>query len=140
MDKPLQYAPHIATMSIDQLKKGFRFRNVQSIIKELQHTSEKFRLSTLDKEPILDLGEISTIDKSKRNTTPLDLPRNLGDVVHMNILFGSNTSLNGVKYALFIVNKATRFKFIYPLKCLKNDILFAIQKFALEIKTFPKMH
>ena len=138
VDKPLQHAPHIATLSIDQLKKGFGFRNIQSIIKELQQTSSKFRLSTLDKEPILDLGEVATIDRSKRNTTLLDLPRNLGDVVHMDILFGSNTAINGIKYALFIVDKATRFKYIYPLKNLKVDILPAIQKFSIDIQTFPK--
>jgi len=138
VDKIIQHAPHIATMLIDQMQKGFGFRNVKSIIKEIQQTSNNFRLSTLDKEPILDLGEVSTIDKSKRNTNPLDLPKHLGDVVHMDIIFGSNTAINGIKYSLFIVNRATRFKFLYPLKSLKDDILPAIQQFALDINCFPK--
>jgi len=127
VDKIIQNAPHIATMSVDQMRKGFGFRNVSSIIKEIQETSNNFRMSTLDKEPILDLGDVSTIDRSKRNTSPLPL-----------IIFGSNTAINGVKYSLFIVDRATRFKFLYPLKNLKDDILPAIQQFAVDIQRFPK--
>ena len=138
VDKPIQNAPHVATMSVDQMRKGFGFRNVSSIIKEIQQTSTNFRVSTLDKEPILDLGDVTTIDKSKRNTSPLPLPKHLGDVVHMDIIFGSNTAINGVKYSLFIVDRATRFKFLYPLKSLKDDILQAIQQFAVDIQCFPK--
>jgi len=40
--------------------------------------------------------------------------------------------------SLFIVDRATRFKFLYPLKNLKEDILSSIQQFAIDIQRFPK--
>jgi len=64
VDKLIQHAPHVATMSIHQMRKGFGFRKIHSIIKEIQHTSNNLRISTLDREPILDLGEVSSIDRS----------------------------------------------------------------------------
>jgi len=63
-------------------------------------------LSTKDKELILDIGSVSTINKPK-NTTPLDVPPKLGGIVHMDILYGSGTSIVGYKYTLFIVDRAT---------------------------------
>jgi len=66
------------------------------------------------------------------------MPKDIGDAVHMDIIYGSNTAINGIKYPLFIVDRATRFKFLYPLKNLKEDILTSIQQFAFDIQRFPK--
>jgi len=140
VDKPITNATHQTVFSIDQLRKGFGFRGVQNIIKELQETSTNFRISTLDRETIVDLGEISTIDAPARNTNVTDLPTKLGDVVHMDIIFGSNTAIGGTKYALFLVDKATRHKFIYPLTSVKHDhILSALQQFEKDIGIAPKI-
>jgi len=58
----------------------------------------------------------------------------------MDIIFGSNTAINGCKYALFIVDKATRYKFIYPMRNPKEyHILTSIQKLTVDIQTFPKL-
>lgn len=140
VDKPPTNAPKTTIYSIDQIKKYFGFRSVQNIIQELKATSTNFAISTEDREKILDLGEISTIDKQKRNTNTTSLPHNLGDTVHMDIIFGANTAISGTKYSLFLVDKATRHKFIYPLQSTKQeDIITALQTFTAEINTIPKL-
>ena len=140
VDKPITNATHQSVFSIDQLRKGFGFRGVQNIIKELQETSTNFRISTMDRESIVDLGEISTIDAPRRNTKVTTLPQTLGDVIHMDIIFGSNTAIGGTKYALFLVDKATRNKFIYPLTSVKHaNIISALQQFQKDIGMAPKI-
>ena len=71
------------------------------------------------------------------DSTPLTLPQSFGDVVHCDILYGSNTSLKGYRYALFLIDKATRFKFIYGIKTL-TDILPTFKRFCADIGTVPK--
>jgi len=138
-DKPLTGAPQATTLSIDQLKKAFGFRNIETIIKDIKATSTNLHISTLDREPVIDLGETATIDRNKRNTNPLNLPSTLGDTVHMDVLYGSNTAIGGIKYALFLVDKATRHKFVYPLKSLKEDILPSLKQFCMDIGQTPKL-
>ena len=52
------------------------------------------------------------IEKSKRNTHPVPLPEQLGDVVHPDILYGSKTVKYGIEYVLFPVYRATIYKFV----------------------------
>jgi len=124
---------------MDQLQKGFGFRNVNSFIKELRETATKFSVSMKDKEPILDIGQAATIDKSRRNTILIPFPKQLGDVVHMDIVFDSSTAIQVVKYALFLVDRATRHKFMYPMKDLKCDIVPSLKQFIKDIRTYPKI-
>ena len=112
---------------------------MSSILNEIKATSQHLHLSTLEKEPIIDIGTVATIDKHPRNTHPLVLPKRLGDVLHMDIIYGSGTALQGVKYCLFVVDRATRHKFIYPLKSLQTDIVPAINNLIKEIGCNPKM-
>jgi len=51
---------------------------------------------------VVDIGEVATLDKPPGNTTPLSFPAGLGgDIVHMNIIFGSGTALGGYIYTIF---------------------------------------
>jgi len=90
--KPLQQIPEKTPISIDQLQKAFGFRNVTSILNEIKATSDHLSISTTDREPILDIGNIATLPKSPRNTFPLELPRQLGDVMHLDIIYGLSFS------------------------------------------------
>jgi len=137
VDKPLATSDPTTSYTIDQLKRNFGFRNIQSILNEMKTTINNLHISTSDKEPITDLGEVTTINKPKRNTTPLDLPERFGDMIHMDILFGSGTSVGGYRYALFLVDRATRNKFVYPMRSLKNDILDTIKTFCSDIHMVP---
>jgi len=139
IDTPLSHIPTSTTMTIDQLRKAFGFRNVTSILNEIKATSQNLHLSTLDKEPIIDIGTIATIDKRPRNTHPLVLPKQLGDVLHMDIIYGSGTALQGIKYCLFAVDRATRHKFVYPLQSLQTDIVPAINNLIKDIGCDPKL-
>ena len=136
-DKPLVTATDKITMNMEQLQKSFGFRNISSILNEIKATSQNLNLSTTLEENIIDLGQVAKFDRPKRNTTPLELPTSLGDIVHADILFGAGTSIGGYRYALFLVDRATRYKSIYPIKSLKNDIMPAIKQFCQDIGTVP---
>ena len=138
-DIPISSLPKDVSFTLDQLQRRLGFRNISNIIKQLQETSKpNFSISSKDLEPIIDLGVTSTVDKSKRQTTPVTLPTQFGDVVHMDILYGSATAHGQIKYALYLVDRATRYKAIYPLKDLSNDILPAIQQYCNELQLIPK--
>jgi len=138
VDKALAQSNKTTSYTMDQMRKMFGFRNIQSILNELKQTTQNLHISTTDSEPIIDLGEVSTINKPKRNTTPLNLPEQFGDLIHMDILFGSGTSIGGYRYALFLVDRATRQKFVYPMRSLKNDLLSTIKTFCSDIHRVPK--
>ena len=124
---------------MDQLQRRLDFRNVASILPLIRATSQKnYSISTSDVEPIIDLGNTVTIDKSERSTIPLTLPNNFGDVVHVDILYGANTAHGGVKYALYLVDRATRYKSIYPLTNLSSDILKQFKTYCSDMDQTPK--
>jgi len=121
------------TLTIDQLRKNFGFRNIDTIIQEVKKTPNNLIISTAEKEPMIDIGEVTSLDRPARNTTSLLLPKNLGDIIHLNMLFGAGTSIGGYKYALFAVDMATRNKFLYPIKSLKSNMLAGIKQLCSDI-------
>ena len=58
-------------------------------------------------------------------------------MVHCDILYGSATSIKGYRYALYLIDKATRFKFVYGLKAL-TDILPTFKRFCADVGCVPK--
>ena len=130
IDKVLPSQTSKKSFTIDQIQRSFGFRNVHSIINQIEETNENCLISTLDQEPILDLGKVAAIDKPKRNTVPLPFPPDRGDVLHMDIIYGAGSSIEGIKYALFIVDRATRYKMMLPVKNLHTDILPNLKKFC----------
>jgi deoxyuridine 5'-triphosphate nucleotidohydrolase len=138
-DKPQDTEHASMTVTVEHLRKLVGYRNTDSIIPHLKTCfKDNFHISNLDREPVLELGEIATIDKSRIPTNPVSLPNKLGDVIHVDIGYGCNAGLNGIKYALFIVDRATRYKYIYPLKSLQDDILPAFQALVRDMGTTPK--
>ena len=57
--------------------------------------------------------------------------------MYCDILYGSQTSIKGYRYALFIVDRATRFKFVYSLRNL-TSVLPAFKKFYANVGYVPK--
>ena len=88
-------------------------------------------------EKITLFGEISTIDKPRISTKHVPLPAHLGDVLHMDIGYGCSAGIGGIKYALFVVDRATRNKYIYGLTSLKHDIMPAIKQLVTDIGRNP---
>lgn len=70
---------------------------------------------------------------------PLLLPNEFRQVIHMDIFFGSRTAIGGIKYVLFIVDRATRQISILPLTNLKNDILDRLKTFCQDLGFVPKI-
>ena len=105
-NKPITDSPNRCSFNVKQLRKGFGFRNVDNFLKHIHSTcKDTIFLSSADREPILDLGEVSTIDKNKTNTSLVPLPDIPFNTVHCDIVYGSQTALGGVRYALFLVDK-----------------------------------
>ena len=100
INSPISGQSSSTSYTIDQLRKGFGFRNVNSFVNELHSTATNFTISTLDREPVLDIGETANSDKHKRNTTPLSLPTKPGDVAHVDIIYGSGTATGGYMHFL----------------------------------------
>ena len=57
------------SFTLNQIQKAFGFRNVLSIMKQIEATNKNCLISILVTKPILDLGMVASIDKPKRNTT-----------------------------------------------------------------------
>ena len=138
IDKPDSSSPKEQTFTIDQLHKYFGFRNTKSILPHLRDCFQpNFHISLDEPETILNLGDTATIDKTKLNKTPVKLPPQLGDVLHIDIGYGCTAGIGGIKYCLFAVDRATRQKFIYPIKSLQDDILPSLQHLVTDLKRPP---
>ena len=87
----------------------------------------------------MDIGDITTIDKKQISAKNVALQPNFGDILHMDIAYGCNSGINGVKYALFVVDRATRYKYIYiyGLRSLKHNILPAVKQLLKDIGRTP---
>ena len=55
----------------------------------------------------------------------------------MDIVFGAKTAIGGVKFGLFVVNRATGKQLIYSLSSLKNNLLPALKQFCSDIGRRP---
>ena len=86
IDKELPSSSKTKLYTIDQIQKGFGFHDVSSIIREIQKISANRYISTLDKEPILDLGQVATFKNPQRNTTPLPHSNIHFEGLHMDII------------------------------------------------------
>jgi len=72
----------------------------------------------------LELGHMANIKKARSNKTPVERPEKFLEVVHCNIGFGDCKSIcNGALYCLTLVDRATRYSWIYPLKNLHHESL-----------------
>ena len=57
----------------------------------------------------------------------------------MDIVYGPCIGIEGVKYALLLVDKKTRKCFIYALKDLKQSINDALTQFLVDVRVKPKL-
>ena len=79
------------------------------------------------------------MNKKNRNTTHVPRPSYFGETFHYDIGHGGCTAIGGIKYAILIVDRKSRNKFIYPLADLEDTTILAqIKKFIREIGFYPK--
>ena len=76
------------------------------------------------------LGSFATIPKAKRGKSLDRTDYRYLDAVHMDIAFGDCVSVGGFRYALILVDRATRYNWAFGLKTLSSDcILSALRLF-----------
>jgi hypothetical protein len=108
-------------MSEDFLRACVGFRRVDTIKQHLPNLySDTIRLASLPADAILDSGDLSTIRKSARNTTPVPRSTYFGEVMHVDIAFGPEVSVGNIHYGLLFTDHYSRMTYLYPLQNLTN--------------------
>ena len=88
-------------------------------------------------DPFEDIGPVTTIDKKRENKQPLPRPQQFGNTFHIDIGYGTGKAIGGITHCLFLVDRATRKKYIYPLKNLTSSLMRAMRKFLKDIRITP---
>jgi len=91
---------------------------------------------TLDNMPadaVLDMGDLATLQKTARNTSPVPRPECFGDVIHMDIVFEPSISLGNVHNGLLFTDRYSRMTYIYPLQNLSTDIRKQLEAFFVHL-------
>eukprot|EP00956_Cyclotella_meneghiniana_P020999 scaffold37679_cov76-Cyclotella_meneghiniana.AAC.13 len=110
-----------------------RFRNQQHVIA----ASSNAKLIKQGELPTT-LGDYATMNKPDKGK-PLTKPRKYLDKVHMDIVFGDCLSLGGYRYALLLVDVATRYCWIYGMQALtSNEIISCFEQFVSAAGDVPK--
>jgi hypothetical protein len=85
----------------------------------------------------LALGSYATIPKAKRGGNIDQTKSYFLDVVHVDIAFGDCISVGGFCYALILVDRATRYNWVYDLMDLSSDsILSALRYFKTDAGSY----
>ena len=101
--------PNIVTYSSDMFQKAIGFSNFYKVLAKMKQISQPtLKINDLGQDPMQDLGEMDTIPKQRRNTTPLQRPERFGDVVHFDIFYGSGADISGYRYALWFVDGSSK--------------------------------
>jgi deoxyuridine 5'-triphosphate nucleotidohydrolase len=132
--------PKRVTMSRDFLHRAIGFQNSHILIKNIHKLGDKsVQIQNLPRSDTIDIGETASIKSNRRNTTPSKPPSKYGDIWHMDIGYGPTKSIGGAKYTLLLIDKATRYKFIYGLKNLTTSLLDAVKKFLRDCAVIPTL-
>jgi hypothetical protein len=125
-------------MSEDFLRACVGFRRVDTIKQHLPNLySDTIRLASLPADAILDSGDLSTIRKSARNTTPVPQSTYFGEVMHVDIVFGPEVSVGNIHYGLLFTDRYSRMTYLYPLQNLQTDIQKQMETFFSHIGVAP---
>ena len=113
VDKPISDKPLSKTVTVNEMRKGFGFQRVEKITPHLKICfKDNFHLSSINRAPILTIGEIATLDKKIISRKTVKLPSSLRDIMHADIEYGCQSSIRGAKYELFVVDQATCHKYV----------------------------
>jgi deoxyuridine 5'-triphosphate nucleotidohydrolase len=131
--------PKVVSMTEDVLLQSIGYRKTKSLINYLKSQSRPSIRIQKDKNPAIPEGSTATIRSKNRNTTPLEIPPNVGDVWHLDIGYGPRSAIGGVKYTLMAVDRHSRYKLVYGLKNLRSSLLKAMKQFLRDCGPKPKL-
>jgi hypothetical protein len=95
-------------------------------------------LDSCPPDAVLDAGDSATLNKTPRNTTPVERPSHFGDVIHMDIVFGPAISIGNIHYGLLFTDRFSRMTYVYPLQNLTGDIRKQLAAFFAHLGFSPK--
>jgi deoxyuridine 5'-triphosphate nucleotidohydrolase len=138
-DRVPSSTPALVSMTSEMLQKCTGFRNIHKIMKLIkEHAAPTIDIQDLGRDPFLSRGEVATLPKSRRNTSPIPRPDVFGSIIHYDIGYGAGMSIGGYTHVLFLVDRATRKKFIYGLKSLHSSSICAVmQDFIKDLGCYP---
>ena len=84
-------------------------------------------------------GSVASLSSQKRQTKPSTPPIAYSDIWHMDIGHGPCTAIGGARYTLLLIDKCTRYKYVFGLKNLTTSLLDAMKRFCLLCGTKPKL-
>ena len=87
----------------------------------------------------LELGDVANLRRSRRTSTPVPRPPQFLSTVHMDIGYGDCVAIGGSRYTLMLVDRATRFRWIYSIKSLTHcNIVSALEMFQIDAGKTPE--
>jgi hypothetical protein len=84
------------------------------------------------------MGDLATVRKTARNTTPVPRPNGFGEVIYMDIVFGPDISLGNIHYGLLFTDRFSRMTYVYSLTNLTSDIRKQLEAFFAHLGFTPQ--
>jgi hypothetical protein len=138
-DKVSSSLPSKITFTEDIIRASISFCRIDTIKNHLSDLHQPtICLDHLPEDAIWDAGEVATLHKAPRNTTPVPHPSSFIDVVHMDIVFGSNIALGNIHYGLLFTDRYSWMTYIYPLQNLTTDIKRQMKPFFAHLGVHPR--
>ncbi len=129
-------------MSHRNFLRSIGFRKPHKIINQLKAISLN-NFTVNDDEYIEDLQDPAThatLNRPHVNpAAPSPLPLSFNDTWHIDIGYGPQAGIGGVKYCLLAVDKRTRYRLVYGLKNLTTSLHQAIRQFLIDCGSPPRL-
>lgn len=125
----------------DNIAQAIGFLKPDKLIKNISTLGNgTVSISGLTRNPKVDPGETASIRKAKRNLQHKSkVPKTFSEIWHMDIGYGPCTGIGGYRYCLLLVDKYSRYKYVYGLKNLTTSITKAINQFLTDVKIKPQV-
>jgi len=139
VDKCSSSLPSCITFLEDFIRSSVGFRRIDTLKHHLNDLYwNTVKIDSTPPDAVLVIGDLATIRKSARNTTPVPRPNAFGEVIHMDIVFGPDVSLGNIHYGLLFTDRYSRMTYIYPLQNLTTDIRKQLEAFFAHLGFTPK--
>jgi hypothetical protein len=137
-NKPPSASPNMQRFSKQQLHGYLGFRNLKNWL-DLETVGKDTIKNTKGTDRPLELGNVANIRHSHRNTKLVPRPADYLRTVHMVIRYDDYVSIGRFRYILLLVDRTTRFQWVYGLKSMSQDhIIQALERFYSNAGRLPK--
>jgi len=139
VDKVSTSLPARLLFTEDSMRSSVGFRRIDTIKAHLHELYQPtVSIDNFPADAVLDTGNVATLHKVPRNTSPVPRPSAFLDVVHVDIVFGPEVSIGNVHYGLMFSDRYSRMTYIYPLQNLTSDICKQLEAFFAHVGSYPK--